>query len=103
MPITAKIYVNINNNRATNPTLGNDMINESTIFLNAGTTVIILRTLIILRRLATNIVETAQTGIRLNVTIIKSKIFHPSLKNLVNDFSDTILITISNTKKTVIT
>ena len=63
MPITAKIYVNINNNRATNPTLGNDMINESTIFLNAGTTVIILRTLIILRSLATNIVEPAAVAV----------------------------------------
>ena len=80
--------MNINNNRATKPTLGSDRINESTIFLNAGTTVIILRTLIILRSLATNIVEPAPTGIRLNATMIKSKIFHPSLKNLANDFSD---------------
>jgi len=103
VPITAKIYVNINNKRATNPTLGNDIINESIIFLNAGMTVIILRTLIILSSLATNIAEPAPTGIRLKATIIKSKMFHPSLKNLPNDFSDTILTSISNTKKIVIT
>ena len=43
-----------------------------------------------------------EAGIKDTTTIIKSKRFHPSLKNLTKDFSATIRINISMVKKMVI-
>ena len=92
----------INIRRATKPTLGRVSKSASTIFFNAGTTVIILSTLTILSNLATNAVSPPVMGIKLTVTIIKSKTFQPPLKNFIRDRSATILIRISIKKKTVI-
>ena len=92
----------MNIRRAKKPTLGSVSNNASTIFFNAGTTVIILNTLTILSNLATNAVSPPVIGIKLTVTMMKSKTFQPPLKNLISDLSATILIIISTRKKTVI-
>ena len=92
----------MNIKRATKPTLGRVSNRASTIFFNAGTTVIILRTLTILSNLATKAVSPPVIGIKLTVTIIKSKTFQPPLKNLNKDLSATILMIISIRKKIVI-
>ena len=95
-----KIKINIKS--AIKPTLGIDNIRESIMWRNAGTTVIILKTLIILSNLATKILSTLLIGIKEMVTIKKSKIFHPSLKNFTNERSEIILIIISIRKNIVI-
>ena len=102
VPIAAHIYIKINIRSATKPTLGRVSNKASTIFFKAGTTVIILSTLTILSNLATKAVSPPVIGIKLTVTIMKSNMFHPLWKNLINDLSATILIIISIKKKTVI-
>ena len=55
-----------------------------------------------LKSLSTTTDVPAPVGIKDEITIIKSKIFHPSLKKLVLIFSPKNLINISITKKMVI-
>ena len=59
------------------------------------------RTLMILNNLATNTLSTLLIGTSEMVTIKKSKIFQPSLKNLINERSETMRMIISITKNTV--
>ena len=61
----------------------------------------IRRTRMILNNLATKTLSTLLIGTSEIVTIKKSKIFHPSLKNLINERSEIIRIIISITKNTV--
>ena len=72
-------------NCAIKPTLGMVLTRESIICRKAGTTVIILKTLIILSNLATKTLSTLLIGTNEIVTIKKSKIFQPSLKNFFNE------------------
>ena len=74
---------------------------ESIICRNAGTTVMIRSTRIILSNLATKTLSTLLMGTKEIVTIRKSNIFQPSLKNLTKDLSEIIRIIISITKNKV--
>ena len=87
---------------AIKPTLGTVLIKASIICLKAGTTVTILKILMILKRRATKTLSAPPTGIKLMVTMMKSNTFHPSLKNLISDLSAIIRMTISIVKNIVI-
>ena len=76
--------------------------NAFTIIRNSGTNETSLRTLNILSNLPSKTNSLSSKGIRLPVTIIKSKMFHPFLKKSKNRFSTIILSMSSTTKNNVI-